>query len=71
MPSSTPAANKADPTPPSKAATSITTPPAKIDVPKQEPKEEPKDEAKDEESIKPDEKPGDGEEEKPGAMMSD
>lgn len=66
--SSTPAANKADPTPPAPAAaTTITRPPAKTD----EVKDEAKEEAKDEDSIKPDDRPGDGEEEKPGAMMSD
>ena len=71
--SSTPAANKADPTPPAKAdgkaVTTITTPPMKVDLTKAD--DEAKDDARPDESIKPDEKPGDGEEDKPAANMSD
>jgi len=78
--SSTPAANKADPTPPSPptktdfktSATTITTPPMKVDLTQDGVKDdEAKDDAKPDESIKPDEKPDDGEEDKPAANMSD
>jgi hypothetical protein len=70
--SSTPAANKADPTPPAKvepkAAPTVATPPARIDGVKDD---EAKDDAKPDDSIKPDDRPDDGEEDKPAANMSD
>lgn len=77
--SSTPAANKADPTPPTpptknefKTGTTITTPPAKVDqVPDPAKDDDAKDEAKPDDSIKPDDRPDDGEEDKPAANMSD
>ncbi len=71
--SSTPAANKADPTPPpakteTKTAPTIATPPARIDPVKDD---EAKDDPKPDDSIKPDDRPDDGEEDKPAANMSD
>lgn len=70
--SSTPAANKADPTPPAKSATTITTPPMKVDLTHDDAKDDAKpDDAKPDDSIKPDDKPDDGEEDKPAANMSD
>ena len=81
--SSTPAANKADPTPVTpptkhefKTGTTITTPPMKVDLTNDpsrpsEPEGPAKDDDVKDDSIKPDDRPDDGEEDKPAANMSD
>jgi hypothetical protein len=65
--SSTPAANKADPDPKPKPVDAKVAPPT---PPVEDGKSEQKPDA-DADEIKPDERPGDGEEEKPAANMSD